>query len=98
MCRSTQKGLFNLSEPENVVLRVSNSRYNYIKTKPLHSSWDIIEENDNYTMISITVKINKELESLILSFGDDIEVLEPEDFRNRIAEKIKLMNQKYTDK
>ena len=49
-------------------------------------------------MISITVKINKELESLILSFGDDIEVLEPEDFRNRIAEKIKLMNQKYTDK
>lgn len=84
-------------EPENVVLRVSNSRYNYIKTKPLHSSWDIIEENDNYTMISITVKINKELESLILSFGDDIEVLEPEDFRNRIAEKIKLMNQKYTE-
>jgi predicted DNA-binding transcriptional regulator YafY len=85
------------TDPENVLLRISNSRYNYIKTKPLHSSWEIIEEGDNYTTISITVKINKELESLILSFGDDIEVLEPEDFRNRIAEKIKLMNQKYIE-
>ena len=83
------------TDPENVLLRISNSRYNYIKTKPLHSSWDIIEEGDNYTTISITVKINKELESLILSFGDDIEVLEPVDFRKRIADKIKVMNEKY---
>ena len=82
-------------EPENVVLRVNNSRYNYIKTKPLHSSWDIIEETADYTTISITVKINKELESLILSFGPDMEVLEPTDFRQRIAEKIRSMNEKY---
>lgn len=83
------------TDPENILLRISNSRYNYIKTKPLHSSWDIIEEGDNYTTISITVKINKELESLILSFGDDIEVLEPLYFRKCIADKIKVMNQKY---
>ena len=82
-------------EPENVVLRVCNSRFNYIKTKPLHSSWDIIEENEDDTIISITVKINKELESLILSFGSDIEVLSPVGFRARIADKIKVMNQKY---
>ena len=83
------------TSPENVILRISNSRYNYIKTKPLHSSWDIIEEGDSYTTISITVKLNKELEALILSFGDDIEVLEPVDFRRRIADKIKGMNEKY---
>ena len=83
------------TSPENILLRINNNRYNYIKTKPLHSSWDIIEEGDNYTTISITVKINKELESLILSFGDDIEVLEPLYFRKCIADKIKVMNQKY---
>ena len=54
-----------------------------------------IEEGDSYTTISITVKLNKELEALILSFGDDIEVLEPVDFRRRIADKIKGMNEKY---
>jgi predicted DNA-binding transcriptional regulator YafY len=44
------------------------------------------------------VKINKELESQLLSFGEDLEVLAPADFRNHIAEKTKLMNQKYSDK
>ena len=49
----------------------------------------------NYTVISINVKIKKELESQLLSFGDDIEVLAPEDFHTRIAGKICSMYQKY---
>ena len=32
------------------------------------------------------------------SFGDDMEVLVPKQFRDRISNKIKAMNQKYTDK
>ena len=75
-------------EPENVILRVNNSRYHYIETKPLHSSQDIIEEGDDATTISITVKINKELISLLLSYGDDLEVLAPASLRDEIAAKI----------
>jgi predicted DNA-binding transcriptional regulator YafY len=41
------------------------------------------------------VKINKELESLVLSFGNDIEVLSPIYFKQQVANKIRLMNQKY---
>ena len=75
-------------EPENVILRVNNSRYHYIDTKPLHSSQDIIEEGDEATIISITVKINKELISLLLSYGEDLEVLAPASLRDEIAAKI----------
>lgn len=71
---------------------------NYIRTKPLHLSQRIVEEAEDYAIISINVKVNKELESLILSFGEDIEVMAPASFRDRIAEKIQAMNKKYTDK
>ena len=83
-------------EPLDVVLRVSNNRFNYIKTKPLHLSQRVIGEERTHTTIAINVKINKELISLILSFGADIEVLSPESFRIMIAEETKSMCQKYS--
>ena len=51
-------------------------------------------EDDN-RIVAIDVIPNRELEALILSFGDDIEVLEPQWFRKQIADKIKSNYQKY---
>lgn len=83
------------SEPEDIVIKVAKKRYNYIKTKPLHMSQRVVEEGDDYAVISINVKVNNELEAQLLSFGSDVEVLSPVSFRTRIMEKIKAMNQKY---
>ena len=80
---------------EDIIIKVTGKRFNYIRTKPLHLSQRIIEEAEDYAIISINVKVNKELESLILSFGDDLEIVSPSTFRNQIAEKIKAMNQYY---
>ena len=85
-------------DAEDIVIKVTGKRFNYIRTKPLHLSQRIVEEAEDYAIISINVKVNKELESLILSFGEDIEVMAPASFRDRIAEKIQAMNKKYTDK
>lgn len=82
-------------EANDVVLRISKPRFEYIRTKPLHLSQRIVEENDLFAVVTINVKVNKELEALLLSFGNDMEVLSPESFRARIAKKIHLMNQKY---
>ena len=82
----------------DVVLRISKPRFDYIRTKPLHLSQRVVEENDNFAVVTINVKINKELEALILSYGSDMEVISPIGFRTRIAEKTKIMNQKYTEK
>ncbi len=83
-------------DAEDIVIKVTGKRFNYIRTKPLHLSQRVIEETEGYAIISINVKVNKELESLILSFGDDMEVIAPASFRDRIAEKIKVMNQLYS--
>lgn len=82
-------------ESEDILLRVSKPRFEYIRTKPLHLTQRIKEENKDFAIISINVKINKELDSVILSFGSDIEVLAPESYRERIAKIAFDLNQKY---
>lgn len=82
-------------DSEDVILRISKPRFEYIRTKPLHLSQRIVEENDYFAVVSINVKVNKELEALVLSFGSDMEVLSPESFRTRITKKIRSMSQKY---
>ena len=77
----------------NVKLQFSEKRYPYIASKPLHESMKFIDKKNR--IISIEVIPNKELESLILSFGDDVEVLEPAEFREQIANKIKANFMKY---
>jgi len=84
-------------EPEDIIIKVVKKRYNYIKTKPLHMSQRVVEEGDDYAVISINVKVNNELEAQLLSFGSDVEVLKPASFRTRISEKIQLMNHKYNN-
>jgi len=83
------------NDSEDVVLRIRKPRFEYIRTKPLHLSQRIMEENDDFSVIKINVRVNKELEALVLSFGNDMEVIAPTHFRERIAEKIKAMNHKY---
>ena len=80
---------------EDIVLRISKPRFEYIRTKPLHLSQRIVEENDFFAVIKINIKVNKELEALVLSFGNDLDVLAPEYFREQVANKIRSMNQKY---
>lgn len=80
---------------EDIILKIDKYRFDFIKTKPLHLSQRIKEENDDYGIVSINVKVNKELDSLILSFGDHMEVLSPDSYRVHIAEKVFAMSQKY---
>ncbi|MBW6461412.1 MAG: WYL domain-containing protein [Bacteroidales bacterium] len=62
---------------EKIVLRFSPDRAPYVKTKPMHSSQQIVAEDKDGTTISIEVIPNKELIRDILSFGCDVKVLEP---------------------
>lgn len=71
---------------EHIVLKFSQYRFPYIIAKPIHGSQKIVD-NDR-RIVSLDVMPNLELESIILSFGEDVEVLEPQLFRNIIMNKI----------
>jgi predicted DNA-binding transcriptional regulator YafY len=61
----------------------------YITTKPIHESQSPLKEFEEGFKFFIKVIPNRELESVILGFGEDIKVLGPDDFKDLIAKRIK---------
>jgi predicted DNA-binding transcriptional regulator YafY len=55
------------------------------------------EATEEYRVVRLKVRINNELETLILSYGEDVEVLAPESLRQTLGEKIKKLARKYND-
>lgn len=78
---------------ERIVLQFSSHRFPYIKAKPIHGSQKVMSESER--TIELKVIPNKELQAVILSFGDDVEILAPESFRESIAMKIWNSCKKY---
>jgi predicted DNA-binding transcriptional regulator YafY len=61
----------------------------YIRTKPIHKNQEILETNNDGSMvIGLKLIINYELISVLLGFGDGIRILEPESLRKEIAENL----------
>ncbi len=87
--------LNNDSEVENVVIKVSNELLPYIKTKPIHGSQKLKEQGLSHALISIDVIPNYELESLILSYGEGVEVLYPKPLRDKIKKRVELIFSNY---
>jgi predicted DNA-binding transcriptional regulator YafY len=84
---------------ETIRLRVDNTTFPYINTKPLHPTQTIIksESNDQYTTISIQVIPNFELEQLLLTYGEGVTVLSPDTFKERMRQRIAAMARNYEE-
>lgn len=66
---------------EHIVLKFAPSRLPYVLSKPIHFSQKDIGDQQ----ISLTLSINPELESLLLSYGKDVEIIKPVFLRDRIS-------------
>jgi predicted DNA-binding transcriptional regulator YafY len=82
-------------ETQKVVLKADDDLLPYITSKPVHGSQKI-KKDEKGTRIELELQLNYELESTIFSFGEKIEVLEPEALRIAIANRIKVLNKKYS--
>jgi len=84
-------GIINDStEPvETVILTFTEFKGRYIKSMPIHPTQQILVDDGNILQISLRVKINYELVSLILSHGDEVKVEEPERLKEMVKEKAK---------
>jgi len=83
------------SKLETVILKIDNDSWPYIKTKPIHGSQKIKEQTSEYTIIELQLIPNYELEALILSHAEKIEVISPETLRKKISERALLLKVKY---
>jgi len=85
----------NVKHKEEVRLNVAPEQLPYLETKPIHSSQRIVERNENGALVSLELIINYELESLLLSYGEKVEVLAPTLLRQKLANRIEKMRERY---
>lgn len=82
-------------EVNKVLLKVDTNLWAYINSKPIHGSQKLKEKTDRYIIIELELIINYEIEALVLSYGGEIEVIEPLILRNNIRNKILELHKKY---
>ncbi len=81
-------------KPREVKLLFNKEVSPYVKTKPLHLTQKH-KEVEQGLEVRIQVIPNFELEKLILSFGEQVKVLSPERFKERISKRLKSANRLY---
>lgn len=74
---------FEENSVEKILIDISDNIKPYIQSKPIHGSQKI-----NGNILSIQVKVNYELESLILSYGENMKVIEPKLLEEKILERL----------
>jgi predicted DNA-binding transcriptional regulator YafY len=80
---------------QKIILKIDRELWPYIKTKPLHGSQKVKQETNEFTLIQLELHLNYELESLILSRGEAIEVIEPVELRAKVKKRIQQLLNKY---
>lgn len=75
---------------EKVIIEVTSDIIPYLETKPVHP-----EQWLEGKILTLNVKLNYELESLILSFGDKMTVLGPSVLAENICERVKKQLDNY---
>ncbi|WP_339916922.1 WYL domain-containing protein [Yeosuana marina] len=83
------------AQVEKVVLRFHNGRENYFKTKPFQPDYDLFFEEEKQDQVWFETIINKELIQQLLSYGQDLEVLEPEQLKEQMREQSNAMQKFY---
>ena len=78
-----------------VTFKVSTDHAKYLITKPIHASQNIIESSSEFVVFQIRVIPNFELESVLLSLGDQLEVRGPSALRQKISERVQKMHRRY---
>lgn len=78
----------NDASVEKVRLNFKDTTINYIINKPLHGSQKTKFLSDLLLQVDLEIIINYEFESLVLSFGNNVKVIEPIYLASRIRKKL----------
>jgi hypothetical protein len=72
----------------HVVVRAYGKTANYLRTLPLHHSQRELQQTDEYTEFSFDIRPTYDFIGQLLSHGDGIEVVSPDDVREKMRQKI----------
>lgn len=74
---------------QHIVFKAYHPTSSYIETKPIHHSQRVVERHEEYTIFSLDLIPTYEFETIMLTYADKCEILEPLDLREKIKERAK---------
>lgn len=77
-------------EPQEIILSFDPFQGKYIKTLPLHDTQEVLVDTEDELQIKLKLCVTHDLVMELLSFGDNMKVLQPKS----LAEEIKTAHQK----
>jgi predicted DNA-binding transcriptional regulator YafY len=80
---------------ETITIKASLLDAPYLITKPIHTSQKILERQEDGVLLQFTMKVNPELERMLLGFGAGIEVLSPRLLRNKMKRHLEKALERY---
>ncbi len=84
------------TKPEKIEFKIDKVGAKYIESQPFHHSQKLIKSGKNRNTYQIEVLISEELKRLILSYGNQIEVVKPKSLRTQIMDEVITMNELYS--
>ena len=85
----------NGSDPQDIILSFNPFQGKYIKTLPLHETQEVLADNELETRIKLKLCLTHDLVIELLSFGDNMKVIEPKQLADEIKEVHKKAYHKY---
>lgn len=84
-------GIFHRHDlsPIEVTLRFGNNLVNLIRETKLHPTMEILSQTPDEITVSITVYDTIDLQTLIMGYGSEVEILSPENLRKKIQNELK---------
>ena len=79
----------------HIVLRAYGTMANYLHTLPLHASQRELSKTDGYTDFALDVRPTADFIGELLSHDSALEVLEPQELRQQLLQRINDMRQRY---
>lgn len=70
---------------QHIIFKAVSSVAPYIETKPIHHSQRIVERGEYYTTFSLDLIPNYEFETVMMTYADQCEILEPQSLREKLV-------------
>ena len=85
----------NDEEPQDIILSFDPFQGKYIKTLPLHETQQVLVDNEKETRIKLKLYLTHDLFMELLSFGDNMKVIEPKSLADEIKKAHKKAYKQY---
>ncbi len=84
------------AQPQEILLKFTNNQGQYIRTLPLHSSQQILEENGDEMLVRLKIVPTYDFIFELMSMGANLKVLEPKSLADEMKQKFREAFENYS--